>query len=796
MIQLDQFVRLVCAAIPNFQAAAPDSQQTGCILHDSSIPLMIVAGPGSGKTTVLVLRALRLVFVDGLIPEQIMLTTFTNKAADELRSRLIEWGLLLKDYLTSRPPQPALPAFQTWLDEIDINRFLTGTLDSICEEALRTNRHPAEPAPVLVEGFVGNGILMRRALFPNQLHNDPQLQQYLASFTLDGTPPQNFGQITTICRTIFDRFVYDIVDLASFQAVGNHQQPRQRLVATVNSYRQFMSQGNRLDFALLEEMFLDRLRRGRLQRFTEGLRALLIDEYQDTNPLQEAIYFALIDQTNVSLTIVGDDDQSLYRFRGATVELFRDIHQRFVTCLPLQRPPQSVYLLNNYRSSPEIVNFVNEFVRYDAAFQQARVQPPKPRIVAQKRSNGAPVLGLFRDDVDTLADDLTEFLMDVFRGNGRPIVTGGQQITIIREQGGDFGDSVLLAHTVNEYAFRFGNNPPRERLPKLLRDRLHHRGIGVFNPRGRSLRDIPVVQRLLGLILECIDPGAQQEAALRLRMEAQRYFADWRNEARTFIAANPQPNQPHSLNDFVIAWQHRAPQAIPNWPSEWPLLELSFKLLSWLPSLQDDPEGQVYLEAVSRGIAQAATFSSYRSSILYGQQPHDVNSVRNAIRDILEPIAESSIDVDEEIMPYVPTSYFPIMTIHQAKGLEFPLVIVDVASDYRTNNARNRFRRFPDSASATQNMEDELASHCQIGPLRCARPALDRSFDDLIRLYYVAYSRPESVLLLVGVNQCLRYGTTIRHVATGWQRNGSWAWRVGVNGRPPALTNSIPLTLI
>jgi DNA helicase-2/ATP-dependent DNA helicase PcrA len=202
------------------------------------------------------------------------------------------------------------------------------------------------------------------------------------------------------------------------------------------------------------------------------------------------------------------------------------------------------------------------------------------------------------------------------------------------------------------------------------------------------------------------------------------------------------------------------------------------------------------LEAVSRAIAQAATFSPYRSNIIRGQPPHDDNSVKYAIRDILAPIAESSVDVDEEIMPHVPRSRFPIMTIHQAKGLEFPLVIVDVASDYTRNHPLNRFRRFPESPSSVQNVEDDLAPFCQIGPLRQTRTGLQRSFDDLIRLYYVAYSRPECVLMLVGVDPCLRYQSTIRHVATGWRSDGTWSWRTPVAGPAPALVNNHPLLLI
>jgi DNA helicase II / ATP-dependent DNA helicase PcrA len=308
-----------------------------------------------------------------------------------------------------------------------------------------------------------------------------------------------------------------------------------------------------------------------------------------------------------------------------------------------------------------IVTFFNNFIQTDPDFQAARVQPPKPQIVAQLPANGVPVLGMFRSDAPTLADDLTSFLWDVFRGPGRTLNIGGQQVTIIRHpNGGDFGDAVLLSHSVNEFAAQFGPNPPRERLPRLLRTRLAQLQppVEVFNPRGRLLRDIPVVQQLLGTVLNCLDPNGALQGTLFLRAEPQRYLNLWRQAGANFAATNPNPSNPHNLATFVQAWQNRAPQAagMAAWPSEWPLLELVFKVIAWIPSLQDDPEGQVYLEAMSRGVAQAATFSPYRSTIIRGRPPHDDNSVKAAIRDILVPIAESSVDVDEEIMPYCPCS--------------------------------------------------------------------------------------------------------------------------------------------
>lgn len=810
MIDPSSFLTFLAAAIPRFTVNPLNRRQRVCISHDAARPLMIVAGPGSGKTTVLVLRALRLVFVEQVLPEQIVLTTFTKKAAEEIRSRLIEWGLALVQYLRTNPPTGSGQPFQVWLNQIDVNRFVTGTLDSICEDVLGRLRHPGDAVPVVIEEFVANAALRFGGLYATGAHSSASLDAYLGLFTFDGGPPSNFAEKLSVSRTLVDRFVYDLVDLASYRGGATHTAARNAIVNAAEAYWAELVVANRLDFAQLENTFLNRLATGRLQRLTERVRAVLVDEFQDTNPLQEYIYFELLRRTGAFFTIVGDDDQSLYRFRGATIELFRDFVSRFRSALPGVQAPQIEYLVDNYRSTPEIVTFFNDFIDIDPAFSVARVQPLKPRIQARLTSNGVPVLGMFRPDINTLAGDVADFLIDVFRRGGRQIDIDGRTINIVADpNGGDFGDGVFLSHTVNEFARGLFGNPPRERMPRLLRQRLEASGIGVFNPRGRALRDVPVVQRLLGTILLCIDPpgpgapdGIQLQALLArtppaLRAEATRHLRAWRQAAYTFVASNSAPNHPHTLADFVRSWQTRTPHGAAQWPDEWPLLELCFKLITWIPFLHDDPEGQVYLEAITRVIAQAATFSSYRSTLVFNRPGHADRSVQRAIVDILAPIAENEVELDEDIMPSIPRDRFSFMTIHQAKGLEYPLVIVDVSSDYRINNAAQRFRRFPESPSNVTTLEDDLAAHCAIGPLRQARDAIDRTFDDLVRLYYVAYSRPQSALMLIGLDPCLRYSTTIKHVATGWRRNSSWSWRLATQGaRPPALADNIPLLCI
>ena len=792
MIPLEDFVSVVQEAIPRFKDSAPNQNQEACIFHPTETPLMIVAGPGSGKTTVLVLRALRLVFVDGFRPEEILITTFTKKAAAEIRARLIGWGSDITRYLQNSPSYMTSNS-QNGLDSIDINQFVTGTLDSICNDVLTTVRSPSDPVPVIVESFVNNALFRNHGLFATGAHNNRELEGYLSNFTFSGNRPSNFKEKLELCRIIIDRCAQDQVNLCQYQQAAEHNEARRAIISAFEAYRAYIDENHQLDYARLEEIFYEQLVQGKFERFTSKLRALLIDEYQDTNPLQESIYFELVRLSDASFTIVGDDDQSLYRFRGATVELFRDFTSRYNQVFGESQAPDTKYLVENYRSTPKIVDFFNDFITNDPDFAPARVHSGKPPIVAvQNSSNQMPVLGMFRSDRETLADDLASFLMDVFRGNGRHIEVDGQQYTIMRNNdGGDFGDSVFLSHTVNEFT------SSRERLPFLLRQRLEQYGINVFNPRGRSLRDIPVVQQLLGIILECIDPEREQQDQLHYLRREARTLDRWREVARDFIETDPIPNQPTGLSHYVQNWKLRKTQRLNGgWPSEWPLLELCFAISTWIPELHDDPEGQVYIEAVTRCISNAAIFSPYRSKIFFDQPQYEERSIRSAISDILAPIAEGEIDVDEDIMPHVPRSHFPFMTVHQAKGLEYPLVIVDVASDYKRDHHTQRFRRFPEEPSSVQKLEDELAPYCEIGPLRMNRGSLARTFDDLIRLYYVAYSRPQSILLLVGLDSCLRYGTNIKHVAMGWRFNKEWSWKSPVSGRNPAQANNVPIHLI
>ncbi|MCX9074318.1 MAG: ATP-dependent helicase, partial [Candidatus Methanoperedens sp.] len=754
--------------------------QHDAIRSSLSQSLFIVAGPGSGKTTVIVLKILKLIYVDDIDPSNILVTTFTKKAASELRSRILGWGDQLKQAFINNNSYSNI---RHQLQRLDFNRIITGTLDSISEEVLRDNRAPGTPPPVVIEDFVSNALMTRVGLFTNGRYNNPALIDFIAN--LRGTRwGLNISEISSTLREIKDRIYHDQININQFR--NNYNHPGTQIACdAIDDYVQELQARLFFDFANLEQEFLIQLRTGTLSNFLQNIRFVLVDEYQDTNLLQEQIYFELASaaiRNSGSITVVGDDDQSIYRFRGATVDLFREFRNR-VNQLGIL--PQTIYLSQNYRSTPNIINFCHNFVILDSPFQNARVRG-KPRIVPARPQplTDYPIFGLFRDTAETLAVDLARLIYRIVHGGGFQIQgPQGNQWTIQIDPSGSAADIALLCSSPSELDFQ-----GRPRLPLLLQSELNRLSppILIFNPRGQSLQTIPEVQRLCGLILECIDPNASvQNSILNLPSDAVDMFDTWRNEANIFANQNSSSTAPISLRQFVNAWQHRTPYGRRSWVREVALVDLVYKLVTWIPDMQNDIEGIVYLEAITRTITQASLFSNFGAEIIFDTANPTLEqaSVKDSLRNIFAPIATGAIEVDEELLETLPNDRINIMSIHQAKGLEFPLVIVDVGSDFRDLRSA-AFKRFPRDGGKVCNMEDELRQYSQMG--RPTRSALDRAFDDLIRQYFVGYSRPQDVLLLVGLNSVRNgYRTNSGHrdipnLATGWDRNGNWRWGKGL----------------
>ena len=207
-------------------------------------------------------------------------------------------------------------------------------------------------------------------------------------------------------------------------------------------------------------------------------------------------------------------------------------------------------------------------------------------------------------------------------------------------------------------------------------------------------------------------------------------------------------------------------------------MELAYKLTTWIEPLQDDVEGIVYLEAITKSITQTGFFNEYHSTISFQSPADERDSVLEAIWNIFIPLSTGGVKIDESLLETLPDDRINVLSIHQSKGLEFPLVIVDVGSKFKTNDVKTQKLRFPKSLKEQTTIEDRIRRYSVLG--ESERSEKDRMFDDLTRLYFVAFSRAESVLLLVGLVPAIEgYNKKDQHInipniALGWSRDENY----------------------
>jgi ATP-dependent DNA helicase Rep len=275
-------------------------------------PLLVLAGAGSGKTRVITRKIAWLVCREGLSPDRVTAVTFTNKAAREMRARAGE--LLGGDAA----------------DQVRISTFHRLGLTVLRHECRRLGYRPgfsifdAEDAATLVRELV------RRS---------------------GGDPRKNAAPV----QWRISAWKNDLI--APEQAVQGAQERLESVAATIYAeYQRHLKAYNAVDFDDLIGLPVSLFEQHEeaLLGWRERIRYLLVDEYQDTNRAQYRLMRALVGDAG-RFTVVGDDDQSIYAWRGARPENLQDLQQDFPSL-------EVVKLEQNYRSSRRILGAANQLI--------------------------------------------------------------------------------------------------------------------------------------------------------------------------------------------------------------------------------------------------------------------------------------------------------------------------------------------------------------------------------------------------------------------------------------------------
>ena len=571
--------------------------QVEAVIHSGS-PLLIVAGAGSGKTAVLTRRIAYALRTGRAHPGQVLAITFTNKAAREMVERVT--GLV------------GPTARGMWIS----------TFHSACVRILRRE------ATTL--GMKSNFTIYDSA---DSLRLVTQCARDAEVDVKKFTPKSLQHRISSLKN--------DLITAEDYSGSYNEANPAERALAhTYSRYAQRLRLANAFDFddLIMETVHLFGAFPDLAANYRARFTHILVDEYQDTNPAQYRLIRALagadLPTPTAELTVVGDADQSIYAFRGATVRNIEEFEHDF----PQAR---TVLLEQNYRSTQNILTAANAVIAHNDDRKDKRLWTDS--------GNGEPVIGwvaeteqaeaqFIVDTIDELMDDggyaYSDFAVfyrtnaqsraveDAFVRSGLPYkVVGGTRFYERKEIKDALAYARVLANPADDVNLRRIINVPK----RSIGDRTVA-FVGAFAERERIsfLEALERAQEIPGITNRSLTPLSSFQTLLTtLRTETE-----------------------------------GAP------PSR--VLEAILEQSGYLDELRGsaDPQDESRVDNLAELVAVAEDF--------HAQNPE------GTLDDFLERVALSA---DADQIPDAQVGEVTLMTLHTAKGLEFPVVFLTGLED-------------------------------------------------------------------------------------------------------------------
>jgi DNA helicase-2/ATP-dependent DNA helicase PcrA len=665
-----------------------NASQRNAVAHTDG-PLLIIAGPGSGKTLVLVIRALNILLLEKARPNEMILCTFTEKAAYELRDRV---------------SQAARALGYTG----DLSQLQIGTIHSISNRYLTRYRlHTGWGSGYEVLDELTQPLFIFEN-FETIVGSEDSNGAYLGKWSTRWTAIKGLVEF-------FNKITEELVDPDALVALKDAF-----LVGVGRAYQCYtdmLREKNRLDFAHQQKLFYELLKTPDIYKeIQEEAQYVMVDEYQDTNYVQEQLLLRLAAPQN-NLCVVGDDDQSLYRFRGATVRNILEFGKHFDLC------PQ-VRLTVNYRSHERIIAAYNRFMdgcdwsnpksaldfRYTKEIEANpdAEQPNYPAVFA--------IWGADRKDESGRLADLVYYL----KSNG-----------VIQ----DYNQVAVLLHSVRQ-----------DHSGEYI-DALKGHGIPTFAPRARAYFE----NHEVGLIVACyaVLLGWYQDNRGSLFGYGLRELANYVDQCIANLAKAGVVHQ-HPLARYL---QHKVAEieGLDYGRSlNEHLSDYFYEILSYEPfaSFLNEENQARNLAIFSQLIAIFQHYYHY-SVITYRNRGYLRLHLFNSYLRFLHV---GGINEYEDPDQPFPSGYVQMMTIHQSKGLEFPVVIVDSLA---TN------------ISSSKQVDRLLGPYYHREPFE---PEGRITEFDRMRLHYVAFSRAQKVLVLTTTE------TPKAHFTPIWQGLPQWPY--------------------
>ena len=572
----------------NSNTTTLNSQQLNAIKNITG-PSMIIAGPGSGKTKVITERIAHLI-KSGINAENILALTFTNKAAKEMRDRVNQI-----------------------INNNDVFSIWMGTFHSIFAKILRK-----EAATIgYLENFTiydndDSVKLIRRIVKDFNLDKDIYNSKYL------------FAKISFMKNNLINYKQYkNNAELIKEDVIRK----RSHFINIYQKYCETCKQSNCLDFddLLIKTYELFSKNSDILEYYQNIFKYILIDEYQDTNKVQDAIV-KQISKKHQNVCVVGDDSQSIYSFRGANINNMLNFKSFYRNVMEFK-------LEQNYRSTQNIVNAANSLI----ANNQNKIE----KTIFSENEEGKKI------QLQTYNTDREE---------------GDQIISIIQ--------SSLSQNTLkSEHAILYRTNSQS----KVLEDALRKRGInykifgGLSFYQRKEIRDVMAFLKLIAnnhdneALLRIINyptRGIGNTTINKIRQKSEeKKISIWNVISSNLLdEANLTSGIKTKIRSFVklinILFSYKQENIFQ-------IIEKTIDITGLIRRLEDDPTPENINRIENIG-------ELVNTMKLFSLRPNN-----NQLNNFLNEISLDETKENEE-----ETEYISLMTIHQSKGLEYPYIYV------------------------------------------------------------------------------------------------------------------------
>lgn len=477
----------------------------------------------------------------------------------------------------------------------------------------------------------------------------------------------------------------------------------------LQTYRQLMDENNLMDFASIQtetySLLMDNPQL--LQEYQDSISYIMVDEYQDTNFIQEQLVFLLAGKRH-NICVVGDDDQGLYRFRGATIRNILEFPQKF-----LEGECKIVPLVVNYRSNSDIVDFYNKWmVTTDGAkfkFEWGKYRYPKTIEAHDKTKISSPAV--VRLDGDDDSEEWHENILQFIRH---------------LEKSGKLTD-------YNQIAFLF-NSVKGSKVTALAKF-LEENGIKVYSPRSDMFFRRDEIRLTLGCLMLLFPKyvnGLENGEYVFLQ---ENHITYYRN---CIMLANEYLLKPEGKE--LLKWirnRGKLHAGLKN-TTDYAYTGLLYQMFQFQPFigiLDTDMSAGVVDIRPTRNLAKLTQIIGkfeylHRIDVLNAKTI--CQNTEKLFNLYLRLLIDGGIDEYEDDSEYAPSGCVSFLTIHQSKGMEFPIVVVDSLGNKPKKNNNDLMIEI-----------EENYFH------RPAFEPYDRTkFFDFWRLYYTAFSRAQDLLVL------------------------------------------------